>query len=154
MMGRLFTVVFFVMLLIACSGIDRPEKPDGLLAEDAMVDLLYDINLVSAAQSTLHYQLLEKQLQPDSFLYKKYGLDSLQIANNIAYYASEFSTYIRIQEQVNDRLTSVQDSLREYQERLDSVQIYKQQHKNDNIRKNTLQDSTAPQEAIGKKISF
>lgn len=90
------------------------EKPDDLIPEDRMVEVLYDIAVLNAARSSGAKILQEHDIQPEEFIYKKFNIDSLQFAKSSVYYASKPNVHIRIFEEVEHKLKEqkkIRDSL-------------------------------------------
>lgn len=98
---RKLVVVFTVFLVLSCSkGI---EKPNNLIDEDDMVDMIYDISLLDAMKSqgvttATSYPTMTQ------FLKNKYKVDSLTFAQSAQYYASDQKKYKEIYEEVKERL--------------------------------------------------
>ncbi|MGB7786824.1 MAG: DUF4296 domain-containing protein [Salinimicrobium sp.] len=115
--GSVFLLVFF---LVSCQDIRRTPKPDDLIAEDKMVDVLVDISLLHGARSYNKSLLQEKGIQPYNYLWEKYKIDSTRFKESSNYYADHPKQYEKIYEQVKVRLESLQvqyDSIREIEER-------------------------------------
>lgn len=97
--------------LFAC---EKVEKPDNLIAEDKMVDVLYDIAVLDAIRTQKAYMLTQENINPATYIYKKHGIDSLQFANSNRYYASDIERYKKMYSEVADRIEKkrkVADSL-------------------------------------------
>ena len=120
-------LLFFV--LISCQGVERTPKPDDLIAEDDMVDVLVDISLLHGARSYNKKLLKEKGIQPYNYLWEKYKIDSTRFLKSNNYYANHPKQYEKIYEQVKVKLESLQvkyDSIREIEEvRQDSIEAAK-----------------------------
>tara|TARA_B100000949_G_C14103515_1_gene375155 strand:+ start:183 stop:623 length:441 start_codon:yes stop_codon:yes gene_type:complete len=111
--------IFFciALLCLSCQDVERPQKPDKLIDEDKMVDILYDVSLINAARSYSVPKLKVSGIKPERFVYEKYNIDSTQLAESLAYYTIDFNTYSQIWERVNERLEkkrSEVDSIRKY----------------------------------------
>lgn len=121
-MKQLIVYTIMIFCFSACQDIDRPEKPDGFIKEERFKDILYDISLVNAARDFSRAQLLSSGIEPDTFIYEKYGIDSLQLAENIAYYSVDFSRYQKIWEAVNKRIESKRKEVDSLVRRQDSIE--------------------------------
>lgn len=64
-----------------------------------MTDILYDIAVLEGLK-----QRMPGTPASADYIYKKYGIDSLQLAQNNQYYASDIETYERMYNAVNDRI--------------------------------------------------
>ncbi len=96
---------------MGCQNVKHPEKPENLIAEDKMVEVLADAYLVNAARSVDYKTVRTKGLRLDSLIYKKYDIDSLQFAQSNAYYADNLDTYIEMFKKVELKLQTMSDAL-------------------------------------------
>ena len=99
-----FFYIVLCMLLLSCQDVKKPEKPDNLIPEDVMVALLSEIYLGNAARSVDNKSMQKKGVKIDSFLFKKYSVDSLQFAKSNAYYASDLDAYNAIFQKIEEKL--------------------------------------------------
>jgi hypothetical protein len=120
-MKKAFHILFIVVLFACCQNVERPEKPDNLIAEDELKDILYDVSLVNAARDFSRGQLSNAGIKPDTFIYEKYNIDSLQFASSVAYYSVYFNRYLKIWEDVNTRLELKRDEVDSLIQRTDSI---------------------------------
>lgn len=111
MMGR-YLLLLCGLLILSC-GNPLMEEPENLIPREQMSDILYDLALLDAIDNSYPQVLSENDLQVMEFLYKKYGIDSLQFAQSDLYYASVPSEYQKIYEAVEERLTRMRDSISE-----------------------------------------
>lgn len=103
-----------LILLISCQDVERPPKPENLISQDLMIEILADAYMGNAARSVNNRLLRTENIHLDSLLYKKYDIDSLQFATSNAYYTSDINTYTNIVQGVIDVLEEkkkVADSL-------------------------------------------
>ena len=103
--------IFLALGLFACQDVVRPDIPEEIIPEAKMVDVLVEAYIGNAARSNNNRVLRMGGVQLDSILYAKYAIDSLQFAQNTAYYASQIDPYMRILEQVETKLSGVKKSL-------------------------------------------
>jgi hypothetical protein len=80
------------------------EKPDNLIDQDKMVDIMFDINVLEAMKSQTTLVLEANKINPNTYIYKKYNIDSLQFTNSDKYYASDVKKYKEIFDAVNKRI--------------------------------------------------
>lgn len=101
-------IVLFVvstLFFMSCENLDV-KKPSNLISEDQMVEILYDVVLINSAKG-VNKQLLEKNIKnPLAYIYKKHNIDSLQFAENNAYYTFESDIYKSIYEKLELKLTT------------------------------------------------
>jgi len=108
--GRLL-VILVIGQFLSCQEVVRPQVPEQIIPESQMVDILVEAYIGNAARSNNNRVLRMGGVQLDSILYQKYGIDSLQFAQNTAYYAAQIDPYMRILEGVEKELTLVKKSL-------------------------------------------
>ncbi|WP_310595219.1 DUF4296 domain-containing protein [Flavobacterium sp.] len=83
---------------------DLVKKPKHLIERAQMVDIMYDLTLLEAIKYQNPAVLDSNQIRPKQFIYKKYKIDSLQLAQNNVYYASDYKAYKVMIEEVAKRL--------------------------------------------------
>jgi hypothetical protein len=99
-------VLFLSILLIvsACSeknGIPKPAKP---IDAAVMENILYDLALLQALKSYSPEKLTQNNINSATYIYQKYKIDSLQLAENNKYFASDMEQYNLMFNRVNERL--------------------------------------------------
>jgi hypothetical protein len=83
---------------------DSTEKPERLLSEDEMANILYDITVLQSIRAYQPKYLLDNNVSTTDYIYQKYNIDSTTFAQNNTYYASELDKYDRIHKKVTDRV--------------------------------------------------
>ena len=102
-MHKLYTF-FLIICLISCDE-KLIEKPDDLIPEDKMVEVLKDLAIVNAAKLTNVTVLQDNGVDPMSYIFEKYDIDSLQFVESDNYYASlPRGEYERIYKKVESKL--------------------------------------------------
>lgn len=97
--------VLFSCFVIFVSCQNAPiERPDNLIDQDKMVDVMFDITVLEAMKSQNALVLETNKINPNTYVYKKYNIDSLQFANSDKYYASDVKIYKEIYDAVNKRI--------------------------------------------------
>ena len=104
-------LVLISSVVLGCQEVVRPEIPEKLIPESKMVDILVEAYIGNAARSNNNRVLRLGGVQLDSILYAKYDIDSLQFAQNTAYYASQIDPYLDILEAVETELSGMKKSL-------------------------------------------
>ncbi len=115
-MRKYFTLVLCLLFFASCNE-NAIEKPDNLIDEDKMVNIIYDLTLLEAARVNNSASLRDMNIEPDEYVYKKYKIDSLQFVNSDRYYASDIKGYSKIYDRVTKRLereTQKIDSLKKF----------------------------------------
>lgn len=142
-MKNLSGILFALVLLASCQEINRGDKPDDLISEDKMVDILTELSLLHGARSYNKALMEEKGINPYPYLTEKYKIDSTQLVQSSDYYAQNYRQYKTIYDRVRERLELLMaeyDSLREAEEKkLDSLRIIPG---NDTVRSRSLRRDT------------
>ena len=94
-----------ILALIGCKE-DLVKKPDLLIEKSKMMDIMYDLALLEAIKYQNPAVLDSNQIRPKQFIYKKYKIDSLQLAQNNRYYAADYKSYKVMFESVVKRIES------------------------------------------------
>ena len=134
-----------MFLMVSCQERQRTSKPENLIPESKMVDVLTELSLLHGARSYNKTMMEEKGIAPYPYLMEKYGIDSAQLVQSNNYYAENYRQYNRIYERVKSRLEVLlkeYDSLREIEER-----------RRDSIRdlqpRDSLELQTLPKDSLG-----
>lgn len=120
-MKKRFALMAVVALIFSCAE-EVVKKPEDLIPRDTMTELLYEMAVLNAAKST-NKAILEEQFDdPTEFLFKQYGVDSLQFVKSDVYYASQPLVYESIYKEVEARLDKEKKAFEEArQKRTDSL---------------------------------
>jgi hypothetical protein len=102
-MKKIVFLFTFVILLISCNK-DLVEKPDNLIDKKVMGDILYDMSILEAIKYQSPDSLFAKGINPKTYIYKKYKIDSLQFAKSSTYYASDYREYKNMYDALDARL--------------------------------------------------
>ena len=79
-------------------------KPERLIAQDVMVDIMYDLTILEAIKNQNPASLDTFKINPRAYIFKKYKIDSIQYAKSNIYYASDYNEYKSMFEQISKRL--------------------------------------------------
>jgi hypothetical protein len=127
---------FYILILISfvgCNTIDRPKKPKNLIAKDKMSEIMYDLYLLNAAKGVNKKVLELNGIMPVEYVYKKYGIDSLQFVESNTYYAYDTEVYAQLVEKVKadlERDKELYEKLSEEEQRVkDSIRKAKKSKK-------------------------
>ena len=125
-MKHFFYILIFFSIM-GCNSVDRPKKPKDLISKDKMSEIMYDLYILNAAKG-LNKKVLELNgIMPSDYVYKKYGIDSLQFAQSNTYYAYDTEVYAALVEKVKANL----EREKELYEKLTT----QEQEREDSIRK-------------------
>jgi len=108
-----FVLTISIVLLVSCDK-TTVKKPDNLIKEDEMVEILYDLSVLEAIKSQKPAVLDSNSVNSKTYVYEKYKIDSLQFAKSDQYYASDIPNYKKMYEQVSKKIEenkAIADSL-------------------------------------------
>lgn len=98
-------VLLLVLAIMAsCRQGDVVDKPENLLSEDDMANILYDMGVLQSMHSQVPQAMQDKGIEARDYIFTKYKIDSLTFAQNNKYYASRPEQYQNIRKQVTERL--------------------------------------------------
>ncbi len=109
-MRKIIYIFALLFIVVACKKNIVP-KPDKFLNEKQMESLLYDLAVLESMKVSQAQMLDSLQFNSKQFIYKKYQLDSLSLAQNMVYYASLPKDYDRIVKKVEEKLKKQRDSI-------------------------------------------
>lgn len=123
------TLTYLIIGLTVWNCAETTPKPENLIPEDKMIDILYDMNMFQAIRNN-DYRLYElHNINPEQYIYKKYSIDSIQFVQSNKFYASDMEKYSNLLNAVMDRVTAekekIQDSLPERNLKIDSEKFPK-----------------------------
>ena len=97
-------IVFLLGLVTFSCQKDPVKKPKKFIEEETMISILYDLSLLEAIKSNNPVILEQHQINPHTYIYKKYKIDSLQFLENNLYYAADLKRYKKMYEKVEFQL--------------------------------------------------
>lgn len=97
----LYTILLFSVFACNTSPV---AKPDNLLDEDVMVDILYDVAILQAIDGHVPERLISNNIQTNTFIYNKYKIDSTTYYQNHKYYASNVRKYKKMYTELISRI--------------------------------------------------
>lgn len=101
-----FLLLVIGIVIISCSKNPAP-KPDNLLDDEVMTNILFDIAVLQAAEGTMTYRLTENNIKVNTFIYEKYKIDSTTYYQNQKYYAANTRKYKKMHQDVLARLEKI-----------------------------------------------
>ena len=149
-----YLVLIVALLLVSCQSVEKTKKPDNLISEAKMVEVLTDLVLLNSAKNYNRRILEETGIHINPYIYEKHGIDSLQLAQSTQYYAENTSKLDKIYKAIKDSLevrksvlekieeeeVRVQDSIREASVKDLQDSLKKQDKKADSLLKINNQD--------------
>ncbi|OBQ57290.1 DUF4296 domain-containing protein [Tamlana sp. s12] len=104
-----------MLLSFACNRFKGPEKPENLIPEDKMVNILIDSKLLTSTNSANKRIMKDSNLDVNTYVYRKYKIDSTQFADSNAYYAFHVEIYDDIYNKAIDSLERLHEELKTLQ---------------------------------------
>lgn len=112
---RNISIPFLILIFLgSCQDLERSEKPEDLIPEAKMIDVLTEISLLHAARNYNKQKLEVTGVDPDTYIYEKFNIDSVQLEQSSDWYSEQYNQYERIYDSVKARLQIMKT-------RLDSV---------------------------------
>jgi len=101
-------IILCVLVGVGCNSnrIEKPKKPKNLIKKQDMVNILYDMSIVTASKGVNKKLLEQNGVIPEDFVYEKHGIDSVQFVLSNEYYAYNLEEYEDIYNRVKERLTT------------------------------------------------
>ena len=113
-MKKLLALFCLLIFLVACNNDD---KPDNLIAEDKMANVLIDMHLSDAALDVRFNQdsLLIFAKDRYNYVFKKHEIDSAKFSTSLKYYGKNTEQIKEIYKVVEDSLLRIQDKINKNQ---------------------------------------
>ncbi len=131
---RLIVLCCVVMIATSCYKYNKPDKPKDLVSQETMVYVLLDLKLIGAVTGRDKKVLDSAKVDPEGYIYKKYGIDSTQFAQSNAYYTYYMDEYAEIYVKVKDSLSKLKthykailDKERKEKKQADSLKAVKKE---------------------------
>ena len=127
-MRKIILFLAIAIAFVSCKEEIIP-KPERLIAQDVMVDIMYDLTILEAIKNQNPASLDTFKINSRAYIFKKYKIDSIQYAKSNIYYASDYNEYKRMFEQITKRLevkTQSVESLIKKQKKKKSVKKVQQ----------------------------
>ena len=119
--------VLLILISVSCQDLKKTEKPENLIPEAKMVEVLTELSLVNAARNYNKQKLESTGIKPEEYVYEKFNIDSLQFERSNDYYTEQYDQYERIYDSVKVRLQVIKarlDSIREVEVKIeDSIKL-------------------------------
>lgn len=109
-MKKIIALFILVTVLMSCDK-DLVEKPANLIDRKVMQDIFYDMSILDAVKYQNPNSLYKNGINPKTYIFKKYKIDSLQFAKSNAYYASDYREYKKMFDDLSSRLTKEKEAV-------------------------------------------
>ena len=104
-------ILIWTIFLFSCQNVEEIKKPDNLIPEQKMVEVLTELSIVYSAKNYNKKILEETGLPLNTYLYEKYKIDSLQFAQSTEFYAKNYNRFEIIYKQVKINLEKMKTGL-------------------------------------------
>lgn len=108
---KFYLGILLMLFLFSCQDIKEVKKPENLISEDKMVDVLTDLSVLNSAKNFNKFLLEGTGIRPNEYLYEKHEIDSLQLAKSTEYYAKNYDMLDRIYSRVKVNLEKMKGNL-------------------------------------------
>ncbi|WP_027065883.1 DUF4296 domain-containing protein [Maribacter sp. Hel_I_7] len=127
-MRQVLLLVLGMLLFSSCAE-ELIEKPDNLIPEDKMVSIIKEMAIVNAAKTTNLGKLRENGIEPTTFVFEKFEIDSVQFVDSDRYYASKPLRYENMYKKVESELEAQRVQLDMEKKLRDSISLAKKTKK-------------------------
>ena len=104
-------LIFFVMLLFSCQDSALIEKPENLLDELTMENIIYEAIMMDVMSTFKPKNKKFIDIMGSPYLFLKYNIDSLQLARSNEYYTKNPKVMSKIYKKVLMRMERNKDSI-------------------------------------------
>ncbi len=118
-------ILTVLMLLLFSCAEKLIEKPDNVIPQDKMVLILKDMAIINAAKGTNLGKLRDNGVDPTTYVFEKYEVDSAQFVDSDRYYASLPIVYESIYKEVEASLENQRVQLEAEKKEMDSLNMLK-----------------------------
>ncbi len=119
-MNKYLYILFISFFMFSCTSNTILKKPDNLIPEDQMVDLLTDLLLAVNAETTKNLDL-KRKVDYHPLVFEKYNIDSTQFKESNFYYTSRVDDYDVILSKVEERLKTLNKKFETLKREEDSI---------------------------------
>lgn len=98
------SLLLAIVLFWSCAKTSRPEPPVNLLSKDLMADVLYEMFIINSAKGSSMKILQQNGIDPDTYVLRKYEIDSASFVDSNNYYAYDFDAYRDIMNAIQERV--------------------------------------------------
>ena len=99
-------ILLITLIFYSCNLINKEKNniPENLISEEKMINIIYDMSLISVSKG-INKRILENNgMKPKSYILNKYEIDSLQFVKSNEYYSKDLEKYLYIYESVLKKL--------------------------------------------------
>ncbi|GAL00098.1 MULTISPECIES: DUF4296 domain-containing protein [Nonlabens] len=108
---RKLLAILSLLIIGACSGINKSPKPDPFFDTEKMASIMTDVYLIEGSMTSNRKSFVDLGIIPDQYVYQKHGIDSISFKNNFNYYADRVEDFIEVLDLVDEKLLVIKDSV-------------------------------------------
>ena len=105
--------LLFVLFAVFSCGNNAVDKPENLIDEDVMVNILYDLTVIQSANNYSPLTFTQNDIKVNDIIHKKYSIDSITFAKSNRYYASDPHEYQKLFKKVFEKIDNEKKALNE-----------------------------------------
>lgn len=102
-MKKRLSFLLILVVFFSCKE-EVVKKPDRLIEKGKMVEIMYDLALLEAIKYQNPTSLTTHKIKASEYVYNKFKIDSLQFAQSNVYYASNYTEYKEMFDEVIERI--------------------------------------------------
>ena len=119
-MKKITLILLLLVFVFSCTSNTIYKKPEDLIAENLMVDLIVDMQIANGARNVKNKKGVRvKEYMP--LVYEKYGVDSARFARSNFYYSTKIDDYNKLLKKVQARLEKLEKEFSRQVEIQDSI---------------------------------
>tara|TARA_R110000764_G_scaffold108180_1_gene194035 strand:+ start:135 stop:527 length:393 start_codon:yes stop_codon:yes gene_type:complete len=119
-----------MLLLFSCAE-ELIQKPENLIPQEKMVLIFKELAIVNAAKGTNIGNLKDNGIEPTTYLFEKFEIDSAQFVDSDRYYASKPLLYETMYKDVETKLENQRIQLEAMKKEKDSLNLLKKKASKD-----------------------
>tara|TARA_B100000614_G_scaffold250816_1_gene261516 strand:+ start:663 stop:1088 length:426 start_codon:yes stop_codon:yes gene_type:complete len=99
-----YIMISLILLLFNCQMNDKYTDQSDIISEKKMIDIIYDMALINVSKG-INKRILENNgMKPQSYILKKYKIDSMLFVRSNNFYSKDLDKYLNIYDQVLKKL--------------------------------------------------
>lgn len=130
---RSFKFYIVVLIMVYACGEKLIDQPKNLIPHDKMVLILKDMAIANAAKGTNLGILKDNDVEPTTYIFEKYKIDSAQFVDSDRYYASLPLEYEALYTEVEALLEDKKKQLEEEKKISDSLKLIESKERKDSV---------------------
>ena len=104
-MNKLQRIIILCLVFSCNNTLNQNNKPpENLISKEKMVDIIYDMTLITVAKGVNKSILENNGIIPEQYLFNKHSIDSMLFAKSNEYYSYDLKTYQTIYDNVKIKL--------------------------------------------------